>query len=268
MHYELLKKASEWNKKAIKDVSAVYEWFMKRKAQEEKNRSKFTQTRAATQKEYEWLDLPWKVALLKDWNKWVPWFNIIADRLPSLVNKYPNLSVAEMGLKIRKIAELALTAKSKLDIILSKKEEDRTQEEKDLVRQYLSRWVEERDRSDRITEDTIALNKNNPVRNTNYWNISNRNTPTPAPTPSRNTVRSTPSRNTPSRNTVRSTPSRNTVRSTPSRNTVRSTPSRSTSSRSTSSKPKVTYITRSQALSVRNKLSRLKKSNPSITESG
>jgi len=69
----------------------------------------------------------------------LPGYSIVADRIPSLINKYPNATLSEIQGKVAKIAELALTAKQQLPTIIAKEEKDRTQVEKDLLEQYGTR---------------------------------------------------------------------------------------------------------------------------------
>lgn len=148
--------ASEGNKQAIKDVSAFYEWYIKQKADFEATRAGMTELRAWLESEYDSVDAFGKAALIRDLSKDIAWYSIVADRIPGLINKYPDATVSEIQGKLSKIGELALTAKQQLPTIVAKEEKDRTQVEKDILQMYGDRGLEEARNSDRSTSETIA----------------------------------------------------------------------------------------------------------------
>jgi len=148
--------AAEWDKEAIKDVSNFYEAYVKQKADNESKRAWFTEQAAGMENEYQSLDVFGKAQLLQRQTWTITWYGLIADRIPALINKYPNATLAELEWKVAKIAELALTAKQQLPTIIAKSEDDRTQVEKDILKTYWDRGLQEMQNSDRSTSETLA----------------------------------------------------------------------------------------------------------------
>lgn len=165
-----VKEASEWNKKAIQDVGNFYNTYVKLKANDQFQRSQNTDRRADFEKEFATLDSKQKTNMLHDLTYKLPGFNIVADRLPALINKYPSLSLDELRLKVEKIANLWLTWSQQIPVILSKPEKNRTDAEKALVQNYLKRSLEEQQRSDRHTSTTQNLSQR-----LNKWTYYNNN---------------------------------------------------------------------------------------------
>lgn len=148
--------AAEGDKQAINDISQFYQTYIKQKADNEATRAWFTEGRAGFEEEFKSVDAVGKATILKDNSATLPGYSVIADRLPELINKYPNLSLSELEAKVAKISELALTAKQQLPTIIAKPEADRTEIEKDLLLTYGTRGLEEQQASDRSTAETIA----------------------------------------------------------------------------------------------------------------
>ena len=125
------------------------------------------------QSEYETSDIETKAALLRDLSYETPWYSLVVDRIPGLIDTYPNMTLSELQWKVAKIGELALTAKQQIPAILAIDPDKRTQAQKDVLDTYFTRWLEEQERSDMSTPDTQALiDKNNGIEDTNTTNTN------------------------------------------------------------------------------------------------
>ena len=163
-----VKEAAEGDKKALTDVETFYQTYIKLQATEEYSRSAHTDRRDDMQSEYETSDIETKAALLRDLSYETPWYSLVVDRIPGLIDTYPNMTLSELQWKVAKIGELALTAKQQIPAILAIDPDKRTQAQKDVLDTYFTRWLEEQERSDMSTPDTQALiDKNNGIEDTN-----------------------------------------------------------------------------------------------------
>ena len=166
-----IKEAADWNKKAIKDVETFYQAYTKQKADEEFKMSTHTERREWLDNEFESLDETQKISMLRDLSQWIPWYNLVADRLPSLIETYNRewLSLAEMRGKIEKTAELALTWNQQLASIQAIPEDKRTDEQNAFLKQALRRWLEVKERSDRSSDKTIKQSDEREERDRNTY---------------------------------------------------------------------------------------------------
>ena len=161
-----ISEAADWNAKAVTDVETFYQTYLKTKADFESQRAGITELRYWLEEEYESSDVFMQANMLRDLTQDVPWFSLVADAIPDLINKYPDLGLSELEVKIAKMAELALTGKQQLEAISMKDEADRTADEKAIYENYLVRWLEEQQRADRSTSETINQNNASTLWNT------------------------------------------------------------------------------------------------------
>lgn len=152
---DAIKAARDGDKKALEDVENFYQSFVRKKAEEENKRSENTERREAFEKEFASLNKQGKAQMLRDQLYNVPWYNLVVDRIPELIDKYKWMSLSELKGKMLKIAEYALSWKQFAEQVLKTPEKDRSKFENKLVNQYFIRGYDELTRSDRTYDWTL-----------------------------------------------------------------------------------------------------------------